>query len=927
MRPLNWLFAFCVLLLTCGLAAGQCAPCTVWTPTSTPTLVDSGEAASVELGMKFRADSDGYVTGVRFYKSAANSGTHTGNLWSSSGVLLATAQFSGESVSGWQQVNFNNPVLITAGTTYVVSYFTMAGHYAFDMNFFASAGVDTAPLHALANGVDGPNGVFSYGFVSSFPASSFASTNYWVDVVYVPKGATLTPPTITTTSPSNAAGGVPIISGVSANFNAPMDSTSLTSSTFQLFGPGNNQIPGVVTYSSATTSATFQPSGNLAYQTTYTAVVRGTVRDFLGDNMGTDFTWTFTTESAVSNSLCPCTIWRPTTMPGVLDSGESTALELGVKFRADLDGYLTGIRFYKSTGNTGTHIGNIWTTTGVLLGSVTFTGESASGWQQAIFASPVQVNAGTTYVASYFTSTGHYAFDQNYFSADVDNVPLHAPSNANGGGNGVYVYTAGSAFPNLSYNSSNYWVDIVYVPRNSSTAPVITGTTPGNGTTGASLGGAITARFSEPMDPSTITSAAFQLADASNNVVPGTVSYVPSTASLIFQPGLSLTPETVYTATVRSSVRDSFGNALGADYNWSFTTALPPGESGPGGPILVIASSVNPFSRYFGEILLAEGMNEFRVKDITTVTPDVLAQYDIAILGDFTLTGAQASMLTTWVNNGGGLIAMHPDPQLAGLLGLTSTGGTLSDGYLLIKTQAAPGKGIVGQTMQFHGSADLYSLGSATSIATLYSGVSTPTTSPAVTLANAGAGQAAAFTYDLAKSVVMLRQGNPAWSGQDRDGYVDPEQLTTEIRANDLFYGNASFDPQPDWVNLSKVQIPQADEQQRLLTNLIQLMNTNRKPLPRFWYLPSGFKAAVVMTGDEHGGNGTGTRFDNYISESPANCSVADWTCVRATSYMFPANVTLPNYQTYLSQGFEIANHADNSPSCTTSRPRPWMQP
>jgi hypothetical protein len=918
MRPLNSFFMFCVLILACGLATAQCASCTVWTPNSTPTLVDSGEAASVELGMKFRADSDGYVTGIRFYKSVANSGTHTGNLWSSSGSLLATAQFTGESASGWQQVSFSIPVPISAGTTYLVSYFAPLGHYAFDMNFFATSGVDNAPLHALADGVDGANGVFSYGFVSSFPNSSYASTNYWVDVVYVPKGATLPAPTVTTTAPANAAGGIPIISNLSATFSAPMDPSSINASTFQLFGPGNSPISGVVSYSATTTTATFQPTTNLAYQTTYTAVVRGAARDFLGDVMGSDFTWTFTTESASSSSLCPCTIWPSTTLPGVQDSGESAALELGVKFGADLDGYLTGIRFYKSTGNTGTHIGNIWSTTGVLLGSATFTGESASGWQQATFASPVQISAGTTYIASYFTSAGHYAFDQSYFSVDVNNVPLHASSNSNGGGNGVYIYTASSAFPTLSYNSSNYWVDVVYVPRNSSTAPVITGTTPGNGTTGAPLGGAITARFSEPMDPPTITSAGFQLADASHNVVPGTVSYVPSTASLLFQPGLSLTPETVYTATVRSTVRDTFGNALASDYSWNFTTALPPGESGPGGPILVIASSVNPFSSYFGEILLAEGMNEFRVKDITTVTPDILAQYDIAILGDFTLTGAQVSMLTTWVNNGGGLIAMHPDPQLATLLGLTSTGGTLSDGYLLIKTQAAPGKGIVGQTIQFHGSANLYSQGGATAIATLYSGVSTPTTSPAVTLANAGAGQAAAFTYDLAKSVVMLRQGNPTWSGQDRDGYVDPEQLTTEIRANDLFYGNASFDPQPDWVNLSKVQIPQADEQQRLLTNLIQLMNTSRKPLPRFWYLPSGFKAAVVMTGDEHGGNGTGARFDTYISESPANCSVADWTCVRATSYMFPANVTLPNYQTYLSQGFEIANHADNNPTCTT---------
>ena len=921
MRRINWFVGICALLLSSGLAAAQCAPCTLWAPNATPAVVDSGEGQSVELGMKFRSDADGYVTGVRFYKSASNGGTHTGNLWSSSGSLLATVQFTGESGSGWQQANFGSPVAITAGTTYIVSYFAPQGHYAFDVNFFATSGVDNGPLHALASGVDGGNGVYAYGFVSSFPNSSYASTNYWVDVVYVPKGASLPAPTITATVPANAAGGVPIISGLSATFSAPMDPTTINPSTFQLYGPGNLQIAGTVAYSTATTNATFQPNNKLAYQTTYTAVVRGTVKDFLGDSMGTDVSWNFTTESAPTGSLCPCTIWPATTVPGLSDSGEGSGVEVGVKLQADLDGYLTGIRFYKSTANTGTHIGHIWSTTGVLLGSVTFTGETTSGWQQATFAAPVQVTAGTKYVASYFTSTGHYSFDQNYFTTDWNNVPLHAPSNANSAGNGVYVYGTISAFPNLSYNAANYWVDVVYVPRNSSTAPVITGTTPGNGTTGAPLGGAISARFSEPMDPSTITSAAFQLVDPSNNVVPGTVTYVAASASLVFQPGLSLTPETVYTATVRSTVRDGFGNALAGDFSWSFTTALPPGESGPGGPILVIASSVNPFSRYLGEILLAEGLNEYRVKDITTVTADILSQYDIAVLGDFKLTSSQASMLTSWVNSGGSLIAMHPDSQLASLLGITPKGGTLAEGYLLVNTQGSPGQGIVGQTIQFHGSADLYSLSGATSIATLYSNVSTPTSSPAVTLVNAGSGQAAAFTYDLARSVVYLRQGNPAWSGQDRDNYVDPQQGVTEIRANDLFYGNASFDPEPDWVNLNQVQIPQADEQQRLFANLIQLMNMSRKPLPRFWYLPNGLKAAVLMTGDEHGGNGTGPRFDTYISESPANCSVADWTCVRATSYIFPANLTLPSYQTYLAQGFEIANHADNSPSCSTFTP------
>ena len=107
--------------------------------------------------------------------------------------------------------------------------------------------------------------------------------------------------------------------------------------------------------------------------------------------------------------------------------------------------------------------------------------------------------------------------------------------------------------------------------------------------------------------------------------------------------------------------------------------------------------------------------------------------------------------------------------------------------------------GIVGQTIQFHGPADLYTLNGASSIATLYSNASTATTFPAVTLVNAGAGQAAAFTYDLARSIVYTRQGNPAWSGQARDGQAGP------IRSDDLYFGAASFDPQPDWVDLNKV--------------------------------------------------------------------------------------------------------------------------
>ena len=115
---------------------------------------------------------------------------------------------------------------------------------------------------------------------------------------------------------------------------------------------------------------------------------------------------------------------------------------------------------------------------------------------------------------------------------------------------------------------------------------------------------------------------------------------------------------------------------------------------------------------------------------------------------------------------------MRPDKKLAGLLGLTDAGGTLANGYMKVDTGTAAGAGIDGQTLQFHGTADRYTLSGASAVATLYSDASTATANPAVTLRDVGTagGQAAAFTYDLARSVVYTRQGNPAWAGDKRDG-------------------------------------------------------------------------------------------------------------------------------------------------------------
>jgi hypothetical protein len=332
-------------------------------------------------------------------------------------------------------------------------------------------------------------------------------------------------------------------------------------------------------------------------------------------------------------------------------------------------------------------------------------------------------------------------------------------------------------------------------------------------------------------------------------------------------------------------------------------------DNGPGGPILVISNPANPFTRYAGEILLAEGLNQYSIQEIGTLDAAALANYDVAILGETSLTSAQVTMLSDWVNAGGNLIALRPDPQLAGLLGLTSAGSTLANGYLLIDTAAGPGRGLVDQTIQYHGAADLYTLNGATAVATLYSNASTVTTNPAVTLRSLGSagGQAAAFTYDLARSVVYTRQGNPAWAGQERDG-------TSPRRSDDLFFGAAAGDPQTDWIDLNKVAIPQADEQQRLLANLILTMNADRKPLPRFWYLPRGLKAAVVMTGDDHGNNGTQGRFAAYEAVSPAGCNVDNWECVRGTSYIYPSTPLPPAAAlAFQVEGFEIGVHVSSN--------------
>ena len=119
-------------------------PCSIWPSTATPAVASNNDPNSLEVGVRFQSDSAGYIKGIRFYKGSSNTGPHTGKLWTASGTLMASATFSGETASGWQEVRFATPVAIAASTTYVASYYTASGFYSVTRPLFHLAGLQSA---------------------------------------------------------------------------------------------------------------------------------------------------------------------------------------------------------------------------------------------------------------------------------------------------------------------------------------------------------------------------------------------------------------------------------------------------------------------------------------------------------------------------------------------------------------------------------------------------------------------------------------------------------------------------------------------------------------------------------------------------------------------------------------------------------------
>jgi hypothetical protein len=256
------------------------------------------------------------------------------------------------------------------------------------------------------------------------------------------------------------------------------------------------------------------------------------------------------------------------------------------------------------------------------------------------------------------------------------------------------------------------------------------------------------------------------------------------------------------------------------------------------GPLLLLLNerADNPFGPYLTEILRTEGLNCFQVARMSDLDRVPLDRFDQLLLTEGPLDNAQVEQLESYVAGGGRLVAMRPDVRLAALFGLERATGSTAEGYLQVEADHPIGEGVATETMQFHGAADHYRLAGAQVVAWLASDADTRTDFPAVTIHRYGQGQAVLWAFDLARSVAYTRQGNPAWANQERDG-------ANFIRVSDMFV---------DWVDLDRLAIPQADEQQRLLANLLAALSQGARPLPRLWYFPGTAEGMLIATGDSH---------------------------------------------------------------------------
>lgn len=303
------------------------------------------------------------------------------------------------------------------------------------------------------------------------------------------------------------------------------------------------------------------------------------------------------------------------------------------------------------------------------------------------------------------------------------------------------------------------------------------------------------------------------------------------------------------------------------------------GQTDPA-PILLITDTqaVNPFSAYLAEILRAEGIHSFTQVDIGQVDEDVLADVQLIVLAEMNLDSAQVSLLDEYVQAGGALVAMRPDAQLAPVLGLQLRPGVVENGYIAIDPALPGGDGFPGLTLPFKGAATNYQMLAGTqALADLYVNRSKAIGGNAPAVSRYG--RTVAWSYDLAASVVLTRQGFPANAGIERDGIE-------AIRTFDLFYkADDAQGPAQNDVDPQRVEVPYADLQMRFFARVIADLLAETMPLPQLWYHSAASRTTLVLTSDSHGNSPTYERYYELLIDAVEAYDAAITIMCRAMAF------------------------------------------
>jgi hypothetical protein len=394
-----------------------------------------------ELGVKFKSSTSGFIKGIRFYRDPLSFGPFTATLWTSTGTALATGAFN-VSGSGWQEMQFASPVAITAGVTYVASYYSPNGRYAFDDARFATTPVTstygnlTAPA---SGGPDGSNGVFKTG-ASGFPDQSVDDANYYVDVIFS------------------------VNSGPTA-FNL----TSITDGT--CLSTGAPLSTATVSYNPLPSGTISSPTSGTAGQTQMLSFNPGVGSSPYSLNINGNTITGVNPPSTFDAGVIPLNstyrLWTGAGLPEPTASNDGRPVEVGMKFRPLANGTVTALRFYKGVSNTNPTILKLYSGSGTLLATATHIDGpgTETGFKEVTLASPVSLTANTLYMVAYYSAAGDYVKTDGYMTSARTNLVLTATANGGAdGANGMYHYDA-EAFPDLSCttcNGPNYWADVVF---------------------------------------------------------------------------------------------------------------------------------------------------------------------------------------------------------------------------------------------------------------------------------------------------------------------------------------------------------------------------------------------------------------------------------------------------------------------------------